>query len=721
MTNKIKYFVVTLFMVAFYNLKSYSQSNQLDSLLLLVKTMKDDTLKVHTYIDLCRNYLPYSLDSSINYSKKALQLSNKLQFTKGKSDAYYYLGFCYNNMSYFEIASENIKKSLEINIKQKNKSNQGVCYNFLGEIAYKQGNFILSMNNFLNALKLAEEDDNKEHIVFALNNVGMAHYGMMNYDKAFEFYNKSYKMALKFNIAEGLASNLSNLSSIYVAKKEYEKALDFMKKALYVDEKNSNKYGISTDLKNLGDIYYRMNKMDEALNYYSQSLIIKEEINDAFGIATVNMGIGKLYNKIKKYSEAEKYLLQSLTIAKKNGSNDLVCHIYEFLSSNYVNEKDFVNAYNYHKLFKNTSDSIYTGNKNKQLNELLLKYETNKKDAEIKLLTKENEVEKVNSKQQKQLTFFFLFGFIIVLIFAIVIFRYSIIKRNLIVKINEKTELLQAVMDANPNPQYYKDINGKYLGCNLNFEKITGINKNEIIGKTSLEFPTINLLFEQNKIDNEIIETNSFRKYITKEKVADNSTRDFEIIKTVYSNHEKTNGVLGVMVDITHIKNQEEEIREQQKLLHKQENEKIQWDLEYHKKELTEMIIRLTNTSEFIANSVNDLQSILPSLDTESKVKVQSIINKYRSDFIENTWDEFLINFKNAHKEFYIKLEQNFPDLTSNEKRLCIYLFLNMTTKQIATLTYRSQITIENVRIRLRKKLGITDSVINLNTFLQNL
>jgi DNA-binding CsgD family transcriptional regulator len=74
-----------------------------------------------------------------------------------------------------------------------------------------------------------------------------------------------------------------------------------------------------------------------------------------------------------------------------------------------------------------------------------------------------------------------------------------------------------------------------------------------------------------------------------------------------------------------------------------------------------------------------------------------------------------------VHIEFYEKLQSKFPDLTTNERKLCAFLRLNMTTKEISAITNQSLNSIEMARHRLRKKLNIDNSQVNLTTFLMDL
>ena len=78
------------------------------------------------------------------------------------------------------------------------------------------------------------------------------------------------------------------------------------------------------------------------------------------------------------------------------------------------------------------------------------------------------------------------------------------------------------------------------------------------------------------------------------------------------------------------------------------------------------------------------------------------------------------MHFKEVHFAFYEMLQKSFPDLTVNEKRLCAFLRLNLTTKEIAAITHQSVKSINMARFRMRKKMNL-ESDVDLAGFLASL
>ena len=73
----------------------------------------------------------------------------------------------------------------------------------------------------------------------------------------------------------------------------------------------------------------------------------------------------------------------------------------------------------------------------------------------------------------------------------------------------------------------------------------------------------------------------------------------------------------------------------------------------------------------------------------------------------QNHWDEFETHFNAVHPDFYKKLNERFPELTVNDRRLSAFLKLKLSTKNISSLTGQSIKSIEVARSRLRKKFNL--------------
>ena len=150
------------------------------------------------------------------------------------------------------------------------------------------------------------------------------------------------------------------------------------------------------------------------------------------------------------------------------------------------------------------------------------------------------------------------------------------------------------------------------------------------------------------------------------------------------------------------------------------EKENISNILDKKNRELTTTVLNLIERNEFIAKISEQLQNNENITDIDKPDSVNDIIKTIDKDVANRLWKEFELRYMEVHKDFHQKLTTTYPNLTANERKLCAFMVLNMSTKDISSITYQSEHSIKIARYRLRKKLGLGKNE-NLNSFLHNL
>ncbi len=148
------------------------------------------------------------------------------------------------------------------------------------------------------------------------------------------------------------------------------------------------------------------------------------------------------------------------------------------------------------------------------------------------------------------------------------------------------------------------------------------------------------------------------------------------------------------------------------------EREKLENELEVKNKELTTNVMYQIRKNELINEITKKLLAYSHSLNRNQQELMTGIIRDLEKTQDETVWEEFEVRFHQVHNDFYEKLHEINPDLSLNERRLCAFLRLNMTTKEISSITGQSLRSIEVARTRLRKKLHLTNSDIGIADFL---
>jgi DNA-binding CsgD family transcriptional regulator len=148
------------------------------------------------------------------------------------------------------------------------------------------------------------------------------------------------------------------------------------------------------------------------------------------------------------------------------------------------------------------------------------------------------------------------------------------------------------------------------------------------------------------------------------------------------------------------------------------ENQMLLEELENKKQSLQENVKYLVGKNELITNVLERLIQIKHSFTAENQNIINEVIIELQSSIDDGAWDEFEVRFNQIHNEFYIRLSQDHPELTSNDKKLCAFLRLNMTTKEISAITNQTANTLETARTRLRKKLNLHNKETSLYEYL---
>lgn len=150
------------------------------------------------------------------------------------------------------------------------------------------------------------------------------------------------------------------------------------------------------------------------------------------------------------------------------------------------------------------------------------------------------------------------------------------------------------------------------------------------------------------------------------------------------------------------------------------EKTKLEEELEFKNKELATNVMYMIRKNELIAQISERLIKSKLAFKKENQIIIEEIIHDLQCSAEDNVWRDFEVRFQQVHNDFYEKLNAKFPNLTSNEKKLCAFLRLNMSTKEISAITYQSLNSIIVARSRLRKKIGL-DSEENLIAFLEGI
>jgi PAS domain S-box-containing protein len=413
-----------------------------------------DIEKVNILNELAKEHSGISNKKLIELGRQALQLAQKIDYKKGKVNSLNNIAAGYFYLSKYDTALE----------------------------------------YYLKSLRISEELKNKESIAKSLNNIGVVYKLLGNYKEALKYFLKSLKLKQDIGNRYGTASALNNIGMIYGELKNYKKALEYFLKSLEIKEENKDRKGTATALNNIGMIYYKLNNYEKTLEYLLKSLKISEETGFKTSIANTSINIGDSYIKLKEYDTASLYFEQGLKLAKEIEAKYLLKDCYNSISNLYFAKGSYQKALKYYKIHSDIKDSIFTKESSEKIAEMQTRYETEKKEKEIEILSKNNKIQNLEIVRQRNLRNSFIVISILIAILVFIIYRLyrAIQKTNVMLKeenIQTEKENIE-LTDKNIQTTVQKDRLAQALNELQKSQKIIG-ERTEELNKTKLQFETI--------------------------------------------------------------------------------------------------------------------------------------------------------------------------------------------------------------------------------------
>ena len=309
---------------------------------------------------------------------------------------------------------------------------------------YQDSDVDLSFQYSQEALALAVKFNFKSGIAKSSNLLGSIYESQSKPNEALIYFFKYLKTEEDLKDKLGMAKASVNVGIVYAEKGMSSMALDYMNKALVLYQEIENKNGVADVLLNIGGVYDIEFNKSKALEFYTKSLNINTEVGNSKSISKCLSNIGYVYYKEQDYINAKKYLLNSNLIASEIKNIRVLRENYEMLTEIYRSEKQFEKALENQTLFSKMKDSLVKDKNVKQLHQLEAIYEATKKQKKIELLSKEKESQSLLAKEESKRKNFIIIsvvvGFLLVIVFCVLLFnRFRIIKHQKII-IEEKNK-----------------------------------------------------------------------------------------------------------------------------------------------------------------------------------------------------------------------------------------------------------------------------------------
>lgn len=270
------------------------------------------------------------------------------------SSVYLALGKQKADSSQFNDAIVLFYKGLKLSQKNRFPFTEAVIQRQIALSYLKLDEYKKAESHLLSSLKIAKELNDPLLQANAFISLGNAVKEQKRYPEAISYYNKSLNIAKDLNNKRLIAGNYNNMGNVMRRTKKYNKALNYFFKALEMNKASNNKEWISFNYNNIGQTYEDLSNYPEAITYFKKSCELKQEIGDSLNLISSYLGLAGAYAKNGSYKDA-----------------------FEFMEK-HNSLKDTMNLHEQVRV----------------LEELETKYETEKKEAQIKNLQIQGELQK---------------------------------------------------------------------------------------------------------------------------------------------------------------------------------------------------------------------------------------------------------------------------------------------------------------------------------------
>ena len=430
----LKSHILFIYLALFTVTISYSQ-NCKDTLVFSFKKAVLSSPQIKNIITQGEVLFDNDLNKALQYGQRCLALSTQIGSKYGVAKSLSYIGRSYSIKGNYSEALEYFNNA-EILFKQINDTD-GILssWNNIGLNYLNQQNYQQALDYFQKFLKVIERKNNEDKLYKCYNNIGIVHASMHNYSLGEKYFKKALSVSEKAKDSINIINSLNNLAMFYSDKGDSISEENYLHKAYKLSEVFKNKEELSRCINNIGSFYDKHKKYSLAIEYYQKSLLIIEDRKDTRNEAWNLTYIAKAYYHSNNIDMAIKYALSGLNISKDLSAKDLYSNALNILSDCYAKKGNYAKAYEFHKKYKDIEDSIYNINSNENILEMEAKYQNEKKENELKLLRKENELKQSERVKEKRLWLLILISILLVFSIALTVSLIIYFKQKL--KLND--------------------------------------------------------------------------------------------------------------------------------------------------------------------------------------------------------------------------------------------------------------------------------------------
>lgn len=687
------FFIIFLFLAT--NLALKSQNARIDSLKSVALSSSNKEGKMKIYFQLFGLYRASDYDSSLHYAHAYMDLE--------------------------EASTSHELKARSLRLK--------------GILKMDEGNFDEAKFFLKEAMNYASRENIIEEYVVCLQNTGSLHFFLAEYDEALKVYQEGITQCKQKEAYEYIGDFYESVGLVYAQKNDLKNSIEAYLNAEKAYLENNKRSDLTALYQNMAGLYVDNAMELQALEYYNKSLALCTEFNNLRTKAMLYANASRIMDDVHGHKKALEYLEQSYEISVQLKDTLAMLETASLIGTQYSFHGYFDDAQKQFEiaseLLKNRPNDIETRiwlnnnlgifyfSQNSYKKAMDIYHESNMASKSIgnSILTQKSFMgmlnvfsEVIDSTDQETIHFFFnnktytngedFIDFmksaekeyaesddqiILRLIYKILVSRYA-----------QTSQFKNAFYYQKKYQEIDTKINNNIQQADLNrlsFELDLNKKNNELLQAT----------IDLN--ENEII----LQKTILKKNIVTIILIVLGLFAVYFFLVNRKNKWLIKELKTLNIKLKD---REQKALEHsliiQQQEKMIQNELEINKRELVSQLVLKNAIKNFIKEHVEKTQKLAQHLNNTGRLELIKLTNSIKNSLkFEDDWEKITLHFEKTNPDFISTLLLENGNISKNEIKHCIYINMNLSTKEVANLLNISIRSVESARYRLKKKLNI--------------
>ena len=475
--------IIFLFSLPLLSHCLYAQTHNADSIKnLLTAHPRQDTGRVDLLNNLAREFVRSNGKVADSIVDLSINLSNRLNYLRGKGIALAIKGAAYHAVSEDSLAYKSFDASRQILETIHDKKALAYLFRMKANVLMDDGRHAECLDNFLQGLKLAQESGDIKAAIDIERTIGYFYNVVGEPEKAIPYQTDALKQAQNISYITGITGAYNAIGKTYKTTGNYPASLDAYTKGLVIDEQLKDSVNIYIDHSNIGDVYERMGNYPMAFFHLRQAYNYYKKNPKSTLIPWDEWALAKTYTHSGKFDSGMYYARNSLMHSYQLGYRLYLREITQVLSEAAAGLGQWDTAYKYQLLSSHYKDSLIGAETARRTTMLQASFDLDKKQSEIALLKKDKDLQLAENRRERSFLFMVLGGLISVIVLAIILLRNNKQKQKANVLLQRQKQLIdekakELFVQKDHLEQSYKNVEllgeiGRKVTASLSVEKI---------------------------------------------------------------------------------------------------------------------------------------------------------------------------------------------------------------------------------------------------------